>query len=282
MKRQLGFFLIAISILQFWGSCNLINPTEPIPSFIYIDSFAFTGSDEMGSSSRAITNVRVLYNNENLGVFDLPASIPIIASQPGKLSLSPGVTYSGINSYQVTYPFYTTDTVTFVPLPKQTQVIAPKTGYYDPTTFNKIITDFEFREVPFVTVTGDTSLTLDSTDVFEGKYASRLSLDDINKVEIVMNETFIAKTETYLELNYKCTIPFVIGIQTSDNIGGNIIPVYASGLRPSSEWKKVYIGLQQILIQYPNKACRLLIMAAPETKDGGYVLMDNIKILSRK
>lgn len=274
-------FLLMGSAAVAISGCNIINPVERTPSFLHIDSFQFTGNDEMGSSSRAITNVRVIYNNENLGVFDLPATIPVLADKPGKLWFSPGVTYSGINNYQVTYPFYTTDTFSFTPSPTQTQHITPKTGYYDPTTFDKIITDFERKEVPFLTVTGDTSLVLDSTDVFEGNYSGRITLANKLAVEFVLTEPFTAKTETYVEMNYKCSIPFVIGVQTS-GASGTYIPVYASGLRPSANWNKVYVGLQQVLIQYPGRPCRLLIMAAPETDKGGYLSLDNIKILSRK
>jgi len=61
-----------------WG-CNLINPTETLPSYIIIDEFSFTTnySTEF-SDSEKITEMWVFANDQVIGSFDLPAEVPIL------------------------------------------------------------------------------------------------------------------------------------------------------------------------------------------------------------
>src|SRR5690348_12276879 len=61
-------------------NCNTINPRETTPTYIHIDSFR-----TKPGFSHKITAVWVYYNNSPVGVFDLPATIPVMASGTGKL-----------------------------------------------------------------------------------------------------------------------------------------------------------------------------------------------------
>jgi arginine repressor len=276
---RLFYFLTFVSILVA-GSCNFINPVEKTPTFIHIDSFQFTANPEMGSASHKITNIRISLDNEVIGVFDLPANIPILMDKPGVLGMTPGIDYSGLTDIQITYPFYTSDTITINPNPGKTQNITPTTGYYNDTTFNKLFEDFEVTS-SFGLITGDDSIvrTQNPGEVFEGKYSGKITINaSADKSELALLNFFGAPSQCFLELNYKGNVPIEIGMQTTD--GENLLYYY--GLNPSDNWKKVYIGLQDFIVQYPNKLYVLVIKTTPKNATGGYVLLDNIKILSRK
>lgn len=282
MKYYLRFIFITFSSFLFW-SCNIINPVEKKPTYIYIDSFQFEGNPNMGTSSHDITNVKVTFDNQTLGVFDLPANIPLIADKTGVLILTPGVSYSGLKDVQVPYDFYTIYTEDFTPSPGNTIAVHPTTGYYSDTSYNLLIEDFESSN-SIVLVTGSDSLyrTKDSSEVFEGKYSGKVTVSSADYTELALSNTFTAPSETFLEINYKCTVPFLIGLQATSSTGGSDILMYLYGLKPSDEWKKAYIGLQDFIVNYPGLTYTLVIQVNPDKASEGYALFDNLKVISRK
>ena len=278
---MIRFFHLAgiLSLLVFGMGCNIINPVEKTPTYIHIDSFQFVADPTMGTASQKITNVRVNFDNQTIGIFDLPANVPILMDKPGMLSLTPGVTYSGLNDIQVSYPFFRTDTMTLNPTQGQSITVAPKTMYYDASSFSNNLQETFDGSNSFVNMSGDTNIVIETVDVFEGTGSGKLFLDDGDVVEIIMNESFDAPQEAFIELNYKCNIPFYVGLQSEN--GGEFYGQYLYGYKPINTWNKVYIALNEFIGSYPNRAYRLIIKATPENSNGGYVLLDNIKILSR-
>ena len=126
--RNFYAFLAAGLFLFGGSSCNIINPSEVVPTYVHIDSFSFTGNPVLyGSSSHKITNVYVFFDNASLGVYDLPATFPVIAKGTGVLTVIPGIDEDGRSVNEQVYPFYKNDTITLVPDPGHTVKVAPKT-----------------------------------------------------------------------------------------------------------------------------------------------------------
>jgi hypothetical protein len=72
--------LFSFASLLIVSSCELINPVEEIPSFIQIDSFVMEDNvlaDE-GSLSHDIRDAWVFIDDEMIGIYELPARIPIL------------------------------------------------------------------------------------------------------------------------------------------------------------------------------------------------------------
>ena len=86
-------------LLVVLASCNLINPSEPIPTYVQIDSFQFKTSNPVltGTARQKIFSAFVYLDNQLIGAYELPARIPIISNKPGLLKVAPGVILNGLN-----------------------------------------------------------------------------------------------------------------------------------------------------------------------------------------
>jgi len=279
-------FLVPVFCIYLLTGCDISNPEEKIPTYVHIDSFQFVSQPFTGTSSHNITNVMVYLDYEAVGLFDLPADVPIIAEKAGSLMLVPAVRFSGMSSQIIPYPFYEADTSTFTPQPGQRVTVTPKTRYYQDSLLQFTTEDFESGN-SFLTLSGaELKRTNDPRYVFEGGYGGVIEMDDTTVSTNVMSMGFqmpstgANKAEVYLEMNYKCSVPFVVGLQTTD--GATDPYQYLYGFNPRDTWNKVYIGLEDFLNLYPNKTYRVIIRVAKESAGYDYVAFDNFKVVSRK
>lgn len=67
------YYITFLLLLFKCTSCDVINPTEDIPAYIYIADFQLNTNPNQGTSSDKITDVWVSLNNDFLGVYPLPA-----------------------------------------------------------------------------------------------------------------------------------------------------------------------------------------------------------------
>jgi len=280
-----GFILCFFAIFSF-HSCEIINPEEKVPTYVHVDSFQFVNTNNTGTASHKITNVMAFLDYAPLGTFNLPADIPILLDKPGSLLLMPAVQYSGMSTNIVAYPFYTADTSTITPNPGQRAVVAPKTGYWNDSTLKFTIENFEAGN-SFTNLEGQTLIRTDDPQyVFEGNYGGVILLNDTSWGVNIMSASFQAptigsnKAEVYLEMNYKCSVPFVVGLQTSE--GSSEVISYLFGFNPRDTWNKVYVGLEEFLTAYPNKSYRVIVRVAKDKAGTDYVAFDNFKVVSRK
>ncbi len=277
--RLLILFLIGTYAFQ---SCNIVNPAEPIATYVHIDSFSFQQTPNIGTSSHKITSVWVYYEGKTIGAFPLPCNVPIITSKSGLLMVRPGITVDGVADIQSPYFQYNNDTITIPAKPSETINFQPKTSYIADTLLNIVNQDFESGN-PFQKVDGDTGIlvTSQSNYVYEGNYSGLLTLDSQQFAVNLLQTGFTTKFNPFVEINYKNTIPFVVGLQTT-NAQGQIVLQYLAGFNPKSEWNKVYVSLVDFVNQYPNKQYFLVIRAYNSSNTQGYVALDNVKILSVK
>lgn len=273
----------------FLSACNIVNPAEKVPTYIHVDSFNFINKNPTinGSSAHKITSVWVYLDNQTVGVYDIPANIPLLLDKPGVVTINPGVTYAGIKSFQVIYPFYQYDTITVQPAPATVKHWIPNTQYTSSSIF-QYKEDFEVGNTFIVTNSGDSTQTniarvTDKDKVFEGAASGLIDLTTSKpNSEIICNTDFMLGTnENYVELNYKCSTDFSVGLEMTD-IYGNVIPAYIAGAKANGSWNKLYLGLETFLAQHPNgKTFRLLIKTTlPAGQSNAYVLLDNIKVVS--
>lgn len=285
-KRMRHFFLLpAIALLLgFASSCNIINPVEVVPTYVEVDSFGFQGNPSItGSNSHRITSVFAFLNNQSIGVYDLPATFPIIMDKKATLMLVAGVNYNGMRSYQVQYPFYASDTITLEPnnASGATKVVVP-TVRYSPSVKFSYMQDFEnYFASPFVNAGSDTGITVGTGgEALEGKFGL-ISINSSRDSSVNITRDGFAmpfNADLYLEMDYKSNIPVTIGLQTV--INGDVQRSYILGLNPRDTWGKVYIDLRTFASTYQGDIYNLLLRAV-RTSDvsEGKVMIDNLKIV---
>ncbi|RYE25531.1 MAG: hypothetical protein EOP51_03770 [Sphingobacteriales bacterium] len=279
------FLAVIVSVL-FITSCNVINPAEDVPTYVYLDSINFKINEPLkeGSASQKITSAWVYFNNDLVGAFELPCRVPVLGINGGTVRVAPGVTYAGL-SQENQYAFFEGDTFTIAP----TEV--GKVVHHVPTVTYTSETKFPFKEDfetgnSFQSLTDletDTTIvrTDDKANVFEGGGSGYIVVDASHPTsENISNKGFpIKQGSAFVELNYKCNTSFQVGLIT--NYNGALIPQYLGGVKAREGWNKIYIDLSTFTSSYPTTQYFLIIKTGLD--DGltnGYVLLDNIKVLT--
>ena len=285
------FILIGFCGLCGLG-CNIINPIEPTPTYVHIDSFQFQTNTLVRSATEShdITSVWVYYDNNPVGVFDLPATFPVITNgtSKGKLELYAGIKVGGRNDINDIYPFYQPDTsFTLATNPGKSVTYNPQTFYY---TKSKpyIISQFE-TSVPsgFGLAGGNIPIViLDKTSnpsmVFEGSGSGSIYLASPGDSSIDSSKAFtIPDGAQYIEFNYKSDLDFVVGLQSNltSSLNSGKQPLLA--LSPSTTWKKCYLSLSQFITQYKGSTYNFYIKTAlSDGQSNGRLLLDNIQLVT--
>src|SRR6187399_1229213 len=98
IRSVVAWLLPVIAITSFSG-CEIINPTEDTPAYLKINNItvnpARSSTENFGSASANVVDAWVYANGKQIGVFELPATIPILASGPVEITVLSGVYADG-------------------------------------------------------------------------------------------------------------------------------------------------------------------------------------------
>lgn len=289
MKKIVPHIFIA---LFFVSACNIINPKEQTPTYLHLEPFTFYNPDSniTGSSTFSAPVAYVYANDLPVGLFDLPCTAPILINKNAAIRIIPGVYNQGLKSYVFQYPFYRSDTTTLAFAPGKTQNYTPQTRYSTDLTSTSFRFKVNFEEgLQFDFLSGDTAITIenDPTKVLSGKHSGAIYLRTPQKYSenISINYFELPTTQCYLEIDYKSSLPFQIGLQGEDN-SGNVLKEYLAGFYPKNEWGKIYLELGTFTTTNSRfSKFYITIRSSLEDFEGkytdGYVLIDNIKVISR-
>jgi hypothetical protein len=243
-------FLQSVFVLHSCGK------PEVIPAYIHIDSVNLkTTANVDGTNSHNIPDAWVYVDNQLVGDFELPATIPIPANGTHVVQVAPGIRENGATAEREPYPFYTLWSQTMNLVPKTVTVVKPVsnyTSYSHPFDWSE---NFELAGLSLVDTVGtDTTIRRDTLKPFEGRVSGSVYLDGKpGKVAGSHHYTFFCQSATsfprpvgspvYMEINYKCNNKFSVGlINVSDN--NSISYVF---FNPNPTWKKMYVRLTDVL-----------------------------------
>ena len=289
MKKLIGVLLSFIVCLAI-GSCNIINPDEPIPTFLQIDSVNVlsVAPGTHGSVSENISDVWVYVNNTNVGNFELPASVPFIledGADSASLTIFAGIKVNGFSFNRRRYIFYEPYRAQIAKQEGKTINLTPVVEYRTTNNY-ELIEDFETGN-SFVKSSGaDTSIvrTSDPNYVFEGASSGLIRLGGTVKTanSVTVQSFQLPKDkESFLELDYKCDLPFTIEMQLTSPNNPVIISELLS-LKERANWNKIYISLTDIATQPSISSINFIIKSnLPVDKKTGFVAIDNFKIISQ-
>lgn len=287
MRRKI--LLLFIPVLLSAAGCDIVNPDESTPTYVKIDSFnmVINNPTKEGSAAHNITSAWMYYNNELVGIYDLPCNVPVITNgDKGELAVIPGITLNGLVSLQPSYPFYRVDTTTLVSKPGGVTVFTPQTSYLSTSKF-PYKEDFEVGNSfqPFIEgAVNETAIrrTTDKEYVFEAGGAGLIELNSTTSYSESISKTGfnITQGESFIEINYKGTAPFEVGLYNTLTNGTEAYQ-YLFGVKASDTWKKIYIELASYTSANKGKDHKVIIKAElPEGQSEAYVALDNIKVLS--
>ncbi len=292
--RILPFLLFTLLVL-FLASCDKFEGEQTIPAYLRIDSIALnTQSPAQGSSSSRITDAWVYIDEQLIGAFELPATIPILNRGSCRLKIKPGIRLDGMVQLRSNYPMYSDidrtvmlspDSITLV----KGQLIHGKQVLY--TTYNDNVQfvwaeNFEDANLALDTVSKsktDFQLTPEGDETFEGQHSGRIILTkDHDIFESWSTESLSLPrngTPVFLEMNYRCTNTFTVGIialGASDLIQSPIL-----NLSPTDKWNKIYINLTpNVSTTTTGLKFRIFLGAMLDANlQQGTIWIDNLKLV---
>lgn len=273
----------------FLSSCEIINPEEPIPSYLDIQPFTLnTDITSQGTSDSKITEAWVFVNGEFLGAYSLPARVPVLSTGDTEIRVEAGIKENGIASRPDIYVFYEPYELNLNLEPYESYTIEPVTQYIPEAKFG-FIEDFESNRPRIFTqvLSGDEGIQLTQEDVFQGEFSGKLMLrrDDELVVEVSSFQEFSGLLEAgvfiYLELNYKSEAPVLWGIVGDSGTVSGLERYYDAGFVPKDSWNKIYFSLAATIndSQLDSYQISLRAFLNDDSPDSTAVYLDNIKLV---
>ncbi len=293
MKKAACLFVLSI-VLAFLEACSVIDPPISIPSYIHIDSIHVTDTyTTQGTASSKISDAWVYVNNQYIGAFPLPATIPVLSQGSDTVSIDAGIEISGISANRGQYPFYGQFKQKAILTQGQKISIRPTVTYLPKTVF-VWKEDFEQSSTTFQPgQNGKSPVPLQKLNhsplVFQGNASGMAIMDSINKgqnfFEQWSSNAFVLPSDgspVYVELNYLCNNSFTVGMYTSADTTAPI-PVINMNPCPQltrSNWKKIYINLTPALQQFPAASYYIYFYMDQDPGVAAPTLyIDNVKLL---
>ena len=244
-----------IVVAALFNSCD--KEKEPVPAYLHISNFTFTCNPNIqGLPTYEIIGAKVFVNGSELGNFELPVTIPVLAKGQCIVEIFPNIKENGIGSDQKYDKVYTSHLDTLMLKEGKIDSIKPKSTYRTGATF-AWIEDFEDQAVsliesgldntrdsikviptgtagvdaPFTgsNFTGFINIAEDSMVIFERSTLSTFSVPNLG-------------TAVYVELDIKTNIDVQVGIYSDDNINVIQSPVMVI-YNTNDKWKKIYVNL---------------------------------------
>ncbi len=277
--------IVLLPMLLFFNSCEVINPAEPVPAYIHLDSSSFrTSYIDEGSNLNSFVDGWIYVDGNYLGTYEYPFTIPVIGEGQHKISVRAGILKNGISGSRAAYPKTGTfDTIVNLQ-PNQTTIIKPTVEYLDGVVFAQM-EDFDDGSLTLIpTGTNSATFTITSANdpnALEGN-SGHIVMDSAHpEFEFASSSAFYLPitTESYVELNYKCTQEFSLGVFVTTISG--VVQSSVLNLRPTSEWKKVYVNLNEGEAIF-NNAIEYKIYLKSRLATGSVsadIYLDNMKVL---
>lgn len=289
--RITAFFLMGF---LFLSACDIINPEEDIPSYIYLNEPTLSSTPREGSASQNISEYWVFLDDEFIGAFPIPSTIPVLKVGTAELRVEAGIRENGLSSTPDIYPFYTPYRQSIELKTGETQEARPQFAYRDNTQF-AFIDNFDqnftlFRDV--ITGTSQSRMRISENDPFEGNSSGLIQLTSTDPfVEIATATRFGGLLDNgnsvFIEVNYRSEVPVSFGILGYEQGGSDpVVFAYQAGFNASEEWKKIYFNFTSIIFNSEADEFKIVMQAALPLDannnfalDQAQVFLDNIKLV---
>ncbi len=282
-----GKFIFLLLIICA-GSCNLINPAEPIPTTIKLEQFDLQIQPGQGSDQNKITEVWVYAGSSLLGIFKPPVEIPYLAnSDQTHFIFHPGIRNNGLANDPIIYPLYTPYEITLTTTTGGKIQVNPVT-HYQPQAVVSLDADFETGNefVDNRDTVAASFVTRTMIDPFEGIYSGEIILSkDAYFIEvgnaIALSDLPVDGKSTYLEFQYKSEMDMSIGI-LGVSLTGEKYSNFFYLVKPTENWNMLYIDLTEMLSVSGFPAYKILFRSlypSDATKPELKIELDNVKVV---
>ncbi|MEZ4722665.1 MAG: hypothetical protein R2813_12390 [Flavobacteriales bacterium] len=296
--------IIVLVVVAIVGStsCELYNPEEQIPAYIQIDSFKVVDNLNAieGSLSHDIRDAWVYVDDQPIGVYQLPAKFPVLASNgTHKLTIGPGIYVSLSSGLRDNYLYYNAHIDKAFELTSgKTIQLTPITSYRDPNDLYTYVLSEDFENIYSEADTfnnSDVALTItrDSSLVYEGTGSGIVKLSsDKQRVYVKTPSVEIpnGSKNVFFEFDFFTDYFVDVGLHiNNDQTQDQNISILT--LKPTTDgegekpWKKAYVGLDASIDLATNPFDYYIyfnVLEAENSIGSGKFMLDNFKFCYSK
>ncbi len=278
-------------------SCISCDEEAQVPVYIEIPEFENpTNYSTEGTGAQDFTTAWLQVNGEFIGAYEVPATVPIIASGNSQINVHPGVNLNGQSSFRFWYSELNPYTETIDLVAGETYSLNKGGSGLSAVTYKtnaviELVEDFEGTGINLEpSGLSDTVMfrTNNPADLFQsgisgepqsfsGKMVVRPGgLGEVSTIEQFDLPKFGANV--ILEIHYKTDVSFTVGLYVDEPTQITQTPVVS--VFPTDQWKKMYINLVTEVSAYPNANGFKIFFGALNPYDSDRtVLIDNVKIV---
>lgn len=291
----MGFRILLPALVAFLfviAGCDKV--AEPIPSYIRIDSVNVSTTPAQGNNIQEISAVNVYVDEQFIGLFEIPCTIPVLFSGKHKLSVIPSVRLNGaLNQHVINRLFNRTDTTLNL---QQGKII--NAGNVTLTYKSNIefawLEDFEDNNSSLIRLfsgAGDTSYIVSEPFSLKGRYAGSTrcmkvvisAADTAKTVDMASFKYFgnlpLMGSDIIFEFDIKTPVPVQMAMVRKNSSGKQYLP-YVYIFETGGEWKRFYINLIYELYNQPGDT-EIQLMISPikpaELKNSQEIFIDNLR-----
>ena len=248
--RSTIYILCSLILSASYSSCDLINPEETIPSFLKIDSISLsTNPSTEGNPVQNITDAWVYENEQLVGVYELPAVVPIMKNGDAQIRIRGGIKLNGQVGSRVPFLF-TNDLVSTIELFPDSQLhLNPTLTFRNDINFPWLE---DFDQVGLSLAKTDFSeadvIRIEGAEAYDGKSLKMGLTAEQNIFECRTGQSFDLPgggTPIFLEFTYRCNNSLVVGLFSRYPSGTFQIPIIV--LNPSEDWNHIYVNLTDVV-----------------------------------
>ncbi len=284
MRSQYAVILFTFLIL---AACA---KGDKVPAFVEVQSVSLATTVGQGGSTTKVTDAWVTVDEKLLGVWEIPARIPVLAEGTHTIGLEPAVKRNGTFDDRVRYPFFKPWSQT-VDLRREGSVtLDPVTGYVDAANIWS-----EGFEDPFSLFTNaannDTDLIrfTPATDpellYLENSPCAGFRLDAAHRFARIHSDMDFASFggPCFLEIDHRGDLQITVGVlYLADGLQRAEPYIYLPATHRSDgsmPWSKVYIDLSGFFNSPVSQRDIYIEAQLPESRSSAQVYFDNIKLL---
>jgi hypothetical protein len=275
--KKLILFQVIIGATILFSGCELVNPSEQVPSYIQIEDITV---DEDNSQ---VTDAWVYVDGYLVGAYSLPAHFPVLASGDVRVTVRSGIRVNGIAVTRGFYSFYDEWETETTLKEGETTILTPTTQYKSGLTF-QLDEDFESFVVDFepVDTTGISFVKSDTVSDAPTKVGIiQMGTDTIFQVQTIEQFDLPVYGDVFMELSFKTDISFELAWQVDNSVTSAIAINSLYQFSPTDEWQHIYIYLSSFISEYssPNNRFRFIFRSANFQAETKYIYIDNIKLI---
>jgi len=242
-------------LLGLWG-CSVIGEDQDVPRYLVVPDVMFTPDELQGTASVNITDLWVYSATDVVGVFPLPAVVPLLPQdmESGSVRLLAGIRENGLSDRRAPYPFYTAFDQESFPEPGFRDTLQPAVELVEDVRLIRV-EDFETSNVFGSMIGGQGLIRVDAAgQVFEGEESGWIEVQagtEAVRVRTVEQEYDLENgVPAFLEMDYRCDQPFAVGLfgfrdGQEWQQPAMVLTATDDGLNPV--WNKIYIDLAPLV-----------------------------------